>query len=304
MDNVAVRTRYPRHSMPVKKKRKNVREAGGYKDKLAKQMVISVLILLVAGILKTANTSATNYICDKASGILSQNIEIQGLYRKGEDLFHKVFKTDGYDGSDSGDKLEDEDVGDSNENLNPDEQDPNNGDDLESQNQGAMSTPSPTPNSSPTPAAQSTKATPSPKAATPLAAQNKSVFITPVEGPLGEPFGERIHPVTNKLAMHKGVDIEANQGATIKAAAAGEVVEAGYEKTLGYYIKIQHTTEMSTIYAHCSELVAKKGQNVKQGDVIAKVGSTGLSTGAHLHFEVWKDGKAVNPLDYIKVPEK
>lgn len=300
MENVAVRSRYPRHAMTAKRKRKSVRETGSYRDKLVKQVMISVLVLMIVGIVKNANTSVTNYLCDKLSEILSQNIETQSVYDQMEGFINKVLKKD-----DTTPVKEDGNTGknlpENGSGSNTDEK--GTGGMPEEQSQNTLSTPAPSPKPTSTPQALA-KSDTSSQAVSPAAVTVKSPFITPAEGALGSPFGERIDPYTKSTKMHKGIDIEAGQGASIKAAAAGEVMDAAYEKTLGNYIKIQHDASTSTVYAHCSQLIAKKGQKVKQGDIIAKVGSTGQSTGAHLHFEIWKDGKAVNPLGYIKVPEK
>ncbi|NLD45888.1 MAG: M23 family metallopeptidase, partial [Clostridiaceae bacterium] len=118
-------------------------------------------------------------------------------------------------------------------------------------------------------------------------------------GVIGSFFGERVHPIKGNTEFHKGIDIEAQNGTAIKAAYDGEVVEAGEEATFGKYIKIKHDESITSLYAHCSSLNKKKGEKVNKGDIIAKVGSTGLSQGPHLHFEIWKDEEAVNPLDYI-----
>lgn len=126
-------------------------------------------------------------------------------------------------------------------------------------------------------------------------------FLVPVTAALGSPFGERKDPFTNLLKVHKGIDLKANNGDSIKAAMAGDVLVATYEKTFGNYIKLKHSGGFHTLYAHCSKLLVKSGQKVKQGDVIAYVGNTGASLGPHLHFEIWKDGVPVNPLNYIKV---
>jgi murein DD-endopeptidase MepM/ murein hydrolase activator NlpD len=82
---------------------------------------------------------------------------------------------------------------------------------------------------------------------------------------------------------------------------AGKVIEAGPCSTFGNLVKIDHQNGYITLYAHCSVVIAKVGNMVKQGDVIAKVGSTGSSTGPHLHFEIWKDNKPVDPLGYVKI---
>ena len=108
-------------------------------------------------------------------------------------------------------------------------------------------------------------------------------------------FGYRIGPISGQPGIHTGLDMAAGYGEKIKAAADGVVVDAAWDDSYGNYIKIQHDNNTVTIYAHCSSLVAEKGDNVKAGETIAKVGSTGDSTGNHLHFEIRKDNIRINP---------
>ena len=98
---------------------------------------------------------------------------------------------------------------------------------------------------------------------------------------------------------HKGMDLAANKGTPIYAVADGKVTFSGYDKNYGYSVVISHGNGLSTRYAHASKLCVEKGQTVSQGDVIANVGSTGYSTGNHLHFEVMVNGTRVNPISYI-----
>lgn len=103
-----------------------------------------------------------------------------------------------------------------------------------------------------------------------------------------------------RTSSHKGLDIACSTGTDIKAISNGTVVFAGYDKTgLGYAIKIDHGNGVQTVYGHCSKLYAKVGETVKAGDIIAAVGSTGNSTGPHLHLEIRVNGVAVNPQRYI-----
>lgn len=120
-------------------------------------------------------------------------------------------------------------------------------------------------------------------------------FIRPASGPITSGFGMRYHPILHRARMHTGVDIGAGYGEPIRAAAAGEVVMAGYMRGYGYVVIIDHGGGVSTLYGHCSELLVSEGQQVRQGQVIARVGSTGLATGPHLHFEVRRNGVPVNP---------
>lgn len=131
---------------------------------------------------------------------------------------------------------------------------------------------------------------------------DKLSFITPIKGSIASTFGTRTDPLSGNAQFHSGIDIEANMGTSIKAALAGEVIEVGSNPEYDKYIKIQHNDGINTIYAHCSLLIAKKGEKVNQGDVIAKVGDTEGLPGSYLHFEVWKDNKAVDPeklLNYL-----
>ncbi len=128
-------------------------------------------------------------------------------------------------------------------------------------------------------------------------------FIIPIGGIIGSFYGERLHPIKNTILFHKGIDIEAQSGAPIKAAYDGEVLEADEEETYGNYVKIKHVDGLTTLYAHCSKLLVSKGQKVNKGDVIAEVGCTGAAVGPHLHFEVRKDNEPVNPLDYVTLSD-
>ena len=128
----------------------------------------------------------------------------------------------------------------------------------------------------------------------------KMLWPLPSSRVITSPFGTRIHPIFKTNKTHHGVDIAGNMGSPVLAAKDGKVIIAGWQGGYGNAIIIDHGGGITTVYAHCSKLIAKVGQNVKQGEVIAKVGSTGYSTGPHLHFEVRNNGKVVNPLDYTK----
>ncbi|HPX70221.1 MAG TPA: peptidoglycan DD-metalloendopeptidase family protein [Bacillota bacterium] len=113
------------------------------------------------------------------------------------------------------------------------------------------------------------------------------------------PFGMRKHPITKKIHMHTGVDIGAPHGSNIVAANTGTVIAACWNNSYGYMIMLDHGGSIVTLYAHCSQLLVKKNDVVNRGDVIAKIGSTGNSTGPHLHFEVRINGEYKDPLEYI-----
>ncbi len=112
-------------------------------------------------------------------------------------------------------------------------------------------------------------------------------------------FGSRSQPVAGASTNHKGLDIGAAMGADIVAADSGTILFSGNSSSYGKYIVITHGGGITTLYAHCSQLLVKAGATVTKGQVIAKVGSTGISSGPHLHFEVSVNGSRVNPRDYV-----
>ncbi len=113
------------------------------------------------------------------------------------------------------------------------------------------------------------------------------------------PFGTRLHPVYGYYLTHYGVDIGAGYGTEIYAADSGTVIASEYSSSYGYYIVIDHGNGYTTLYGHMSELIASVGEGVSQGEVIGLVGSTGVSTGPHLHFEIRDCGVCIDPLDFF-----
>jgi YD repeat-containing protein len=118
-------------------------------------------------------------------------------------------------------------------------------------------------------------------------------------GYLSSRFGTRTDPFDGRSAWHKGVDFTARVGTDVLAVAPGVVTWAGYDKDYGKLVEIRHSDGLRTRYAHNSEFLVKPGDLIRKGQVIAKVGRTGRTTGAHLHFEVLADGRPVNPLQFI-----
>ncbi|MFZ5351693.1 MAG: murein hydrolase activator EnvC family protein [Bacillota bacterium] len=114
------------------------------------------------------------------------------------------------------------------------------------------------------------------------------------------PYGYRVHPILKKKKMHTGIDISIPSGKKIVAANDGDVIYADYYGGYGYAVIIDHGGKISTLYAHNSKLLVSKGQSVKKGEKIAESGSTGMSTGPHLHFEVREDGQHTDPMKYFK----
>jgi murein DD-endopeptidase MepM/ murein hydrolase activator NlpD len=124
-------------------------------------------------------------------------------------------------------------------------------------------------------------------------------FYAPVKGEITSPFGERIHPITKKQSFHSGIDIAAPIGTPVKAAKDGRVKFADEAGLYGLTVILDHGNGLTTVYGHCFQLNVRQGDEVKKGDVIALVGSTGLSTGPHLHFEIRLNGKPINSAGYF-----
>jgi murein DD-endopeptidase MepM/ murein hydrolase activator NlpD len=134
--------------------------------------------------------------------------------------------------------------------------------------------------------------------------EQKSIYLStpigyPVKGYLSSGFGWRIHPITKKRSFHTGVDIVAASGTPIHCTADGIVSYEGKTKYNGNFIVVEHGYGFSTVYAHNARNLVKTKQRVKRGDIIAYLGSTGRTTGPHLHYEVWRNRKKVNPLSYL-----
>lgn len=124
--------------------------------------------------------------------------------------------------------------------------------------------------------------------------------VTPVIGVLTSGFGKRDHPISGQSSMHDGVDIAADTGTEILAFADGKVDYIGESEAYGQYLQLRHSNGVTTFYAHCSELLVQKGEHVKMGEVVARVGSSGNTTGPHLHMEMKKEGRFIDPLPYIE----
>lgn len=131
---------------------------------------------------------------------------------------------------------------------------------------------------------------------------NGGMFTWPCPGykRISDEYGNRIHPILGTQQFHNGVDMSAPSGTAILAAYDGDVIAAAYSGSMGNYIMIDHGSGLYTIYMHCSALYVSKGQTVTKGQNIAAVGSTGRSTGPHLHFSVRLNGSYVSPWNYLK----
>ncbi len=128
-------------------------------------------------------------------------------------------------------------------------------------------------------------------------------MVLPLKGEITSPFGVRTHPISGDLRFHAGIDIAAEMGSNIYSAFDGEIIVADYDKWNGNYLKIKHDNNITTIYCHCEKLNVKKGQKIRAGEVVATVGSTGSSTGPHLHFELRINNISYDPQKAFKEAE-
>ena len=129
--------------------------------------------------------------------------------------------------------------------------------------------------------------------------ENTNEFFWPVlSTEITSKYGKRVHPISNKEKIHNGIDIKAVTGAAVMSSVDGTVTYAGRNGGYGNFIEVRRKDGLTVRYAHLNKINTVVGNNVKMGDKIGEVGSTGVSTGSHLHFEVLKDGNSVNPMDF------
>jgi len=127
----------------------------------------------------------------------------------------------------------------------------------------------------------------------------RGIFGSPLPGRVTSGMGMRKHPVGGFRGKHTGIDLAAKDGTRIAAAAAGTVLQTGEGDYIGKFIILSHNNSYTTIYGHCSQILATPGKTVKKGQIIAKSGHTGRVTGPHLHFEIRKNGVPQDPLKYL-----
>jgi len=125
--------------------------------------------------------------------------------------------------------------------------------------------------------------------------QNAGNFLRPAAGAISSGFGMRIHPLTQKYQMHQGIDIAMPTGTRIHAAESGRVAFAGHKDGYGQAVVIEHPDGYQTIYGHLSDIGVEAGDVVRRGEILGLSGNTGRSTGPHLHFEILKDGRRLDP---------
>ena len=135
--------------------------------------------------------------------------------------------------------------------------------------------------------------------------QQRDIYVAtprgwPVEGRISSSFGQREHPMSGKPEFHSGLDIAAEPGMAVRATGDGIVSFSGWSGANGNLVVIEHGLGFSTFYGHNKMVAVKTGQKVKRGAILGYIGSTGNSTGPHVHYEVWQNGRAVNPDAYLE----
>ncbi|HEY9060325.1 MAG TPA: M23 family metallopeptidase [Pseudobacteroides sp.] len=318
MDNTTARGTYQRRSTYNRKKKKNS-ENSKLTFTIFKQLIISFLIFLLVSIAMSFDTPITDFLADKVSYVMEYDVKMDDIFGKINsftDMLKKNTIQKESQGEGSNDQKDQDaiDISSTEEDsvpasapIYPFEYDDSSkidyGGIIEEYELDIQEEKKPNTAEGNNQDGNTEKSLPKVNEKSSIKNTNKTnvKFMVPASGPLGSEFGDRIHPIKGKVEMHKGIDIKANHGVAIKAAMAGKVIEAGPNSSFGNMVKIDHQNGYITLYAHCSVIVTKKGNMVKQGEIISKVGSTGTSTGPHLHFEIWKNGTPVNPLDYVKI---
>lgn len=134
----------------------------------------------------------------------------------------------------------------------------------------------------------------------PSPSKRRLVFAWPVDPVvITSVFGSRVHPITHEEREHQGLDLAARLGQPVQAAAAGTVVRAGWNGSHGNQVVLEHARGVTTRYSHLSRILVEPGEELQQGDVLGEAGKTGLATGVHVHFEVWREGEPCDPLDEL-----
>ena len=129
--------------------------------------------------------------------------------------------------------------------------------------------------------------------------KKREEWIPPVKGVITSACGERVNPILGKRENHNGLDIAVAEGTAVIAVKSGKVTEVRTSATYGKLLEYETTDGYTVMYAHLSKVLVQEGEQVKQGQKVAESGNTGLSTGPHLHYSLWKGEKLLDPMDYL-----
>ncbi len=276
-------------------------------DKMIIQMIICVIIYTCIYMLQYSNYLFSKDMVDKTKEVLSYDISIENLYNKSNEFFSNLQKKFNWGvNNEQNDNVNEEVQNENTEEANTENTNTNtengeaNNESLENVENSEISqnTDNDTNQNSEQLAVGGADETQPEEEKSQeeqdidYVKQNVSI-IWPIKGVITSRFGNRT-PTEIVTANHKGLDIAGNTGDNIVSAMDGTVVQYSEEGDYGKHLRIQNG-EVLTLYAHCSELLVQEGSTVKQGDVIAKVGATGRATGPHLHFEIRRDDRFINP---------
>lgn len=136
-----------------------------------------------------------------------------------------------------------------------------------------------------------------------LSQGNRELLPMPANGTISSEYGIRFHPILKEQRMHSGIDIVQQEGAPVKTVLDGVVNSVGHDKEFGNVVKIRHSNGLTTVYAHLRDIYVKEQETVKQGFIIGTIGKTGLAETAHLHFEIWQNGKSQDPRKWLNISD-
>ena len=281
-------------------------------NKMIIQMIVCVIIYTCIYMLQYSNYLFSKDMVDKTKEVLSYDISIENLYNKSNEFFSELQKkfnlvvnneqNDNVNEKVQNENTEEANIENTNTNTENGEVNNENSDNVENSEISQDTNNEANQNSEQLAVGGADETQPEEEKSQEeqdidYVKQNVSI-IWPIKGVITSRFGNRT-PTEIVTANHKGLDIAGNTGDNIVSAMDGTVVQYSEEGDYGKHLRIQNG-EVLTLYAHCSELLVQEGSTVKQGDVIMAVGSTGNSTGPHLHFEVRKFGIAVDPIPYLQ----
>lgn len=276
-------------------------------NKMIIQMIVCVIIYTCIYMLQYSNYLFSKDMVDKTKEVLSYDISIENLYNKSNEFFSELQKkfnlvvnneqNDNVNEKVQNENTEEANIENTNTNTENGEVNNENSDNVENSEISKDTNNEANQNSEQLAVGGADETQPEEEKSQEeqdidYVKQNVSI-IWPIKGVITSRFGNRT-PTEIVTANHKGLDIAGNTGDNIVSAMDGTVVQYSEEGDYGKHLRIQNG-EVLTLYAHCSELLVQEGSTVKQGDVIAKVGATGRATGPHLHFEIRRDDRFINP---------
>lgn len=317
MENYISRQRYVRRTAGIRRRRRTPNPGSGHngiRSLIARQVLICAILLLIAGIVKMINIPVSNLITEKVKYVLEYNMKLKNVLIYFDNLALDIKNSIAPSDSNTAAEVNAEDVGlisgleeqgrdepsDAPEDDNLAVSEPVNApeDDNPAVNEPANVSVEPEKYAEAEPEYQKTAVL----SATTDEGENELFnMLIPVDGMIDSFFGKITDTVTGNVIRHSGIDIITTKGSNVRASLDGEIIEAGAAPAYGLYIKMMHTDNLYTVYGNCSRLIALEGDKVKRGDIIASIGDADIPVGAHLHFEVWKDGAVQDPLEFINV---